>query len=158
MLTFEINFGGKKVYIKGVFSSENSSASTGKKRFGVYPKACFQGKKKENTYTPKRLQGVCERTLRAALVYRFWPPKIVACPHCGLQRRLCQASVDPSRTPKKARGDQDMACSTCPRPRIGLRGGARKAGGAVGRAGFGRGLWDGLMRDGREAPDWSRCP
>ena len=30
-----------------------------KKRFGVYQKPCFQGKKKENTYTPKRLQGVC---------------------------------------------------------------------------------------------------
>ena len=29
---------------KGVFSSESSSASTGKKRFGVYQKACFQRK------------------------------------------------------------------------------------------------------------------
>ena len=67
-------FGGKKVYTKGVFSSENSSASTGKKRFGVYQKACFQGKRKEITYTPKSLQGVCGGPLRAALVYRFWPP------------------------------------------------------------------------------------
>ena len=48
-----------------------------KKRFGVYPKACFQGKKKENAYTPKSLQGVCGGPLRAVLVYRFWPPKNV---------------------------------------------------------------------------------
>ena len=45
-----------------------------KKRFGVYPKASFQGKKKENTYTPKSLQGVCGGPLRAVLVYRLWPP------------------------------------------------------------------------------------
>ena len=45
-----------------------------KKRFGVYQRACFQGKKKENTYTPKSLQGVRGGPLRAALVYRFWPP------------------------------------------------------------------------------------
>ena len=38
---------GRKVYTKGVFSSENSSASAGKKRFGVYQKARLQGKKKE---------------------------------------------------------------------------------------------------------------
>ena len=41
----------------------------------MYQKACFQGKKKENTYTPKRLQGVYGRPLRAALVYRFLSPK-----------------------------------------------------------------------------------
>ena len=46
-----------------------------KNRFGVYPKPGFQGKKKENTYTPKRLQGVRGGPLRAVLVYRFWPPK-----------------------------------------------------------------------------------
>ena len=45
-----------------------------KKRFGVYQKACFQAKKKENTYTPKSLQGVCGGPLRAVLVHRFWPP------------------------------------------------------------------------------------
>ena len=45
-----------------------------KKRFGVYQKACFQWKKKENTYTPKSLQGVCMGPLRTVLVYRFWPP------------------------------------------------------------------------------------
>ena len=45
-----------------------------KKRLGVHQKACFQGKKKENTYTPKSLQGVCGGPLRAVLVYRFWPP------------------------------------------------------------------------------------
>ena len=40
----------------------------------VYQKACFQGKKKENTYTPKSLRGGCWGPLRAVLVYRFWPP------------------------------------------------------------------------------------
>ena len=45
-----------------------------KKRFGVYQKACFQGEQKENTYTPKSLQGVCGGPLRTVLVYRFWPP------------------------------------------------------------------------------------
>ena len=65
-------FGGKKVYTKGAFISENS---TGKKRFGVYQEACFQGKMK-NIFidTPKSLQGVCGGPLRAALVHRFWPP------------------------------------------------------------------------------------
>ena len=44
---------------KGVFSSENSSASTGKKEVRCIPKACFQGKRKggkergEKTCTPK---------------------------------------------------------------------------------------------------------
>ena len=67
--------GGKKVYTKGVFSSENSKClNRQEKRFGVYQKACFQGKKKENTYTPKSLQGVCGERFRAALVYRFRPP------------------------------------------------------------------------------------
>ena len=47
-----------------------------KKRFGVYQKACSQGKKKENTYTPKSLQGVCGGPLRAILVYRFLPPTL----------------------------------------------------------------------------------
>ena len=64
-----ISAGGEKVCTKGVFSSENSSASTGRKKFGVYQKACFQGKKKENTYTPKRLQGVCGGPLHGVLVY-----------------------------------------------------------------------------------------
>ena len=44
-----------------VFSSEISSASKSKKRFGVYQKACFLGKrrKKKKTYAPKSLPGVC---------------------------------------------------------------------------------------------------
>ena len=43
--------------------------------------------KKENTYTPKRLQGVCGGPLRAALVYRFWPRTGVKrlCAVCGTQ-------------------------------------------------------------------------
>ena len=45
----------------------------------MYPKKLvFQGKKKENTYTPKSPQCVCGGSLRAALVYRFWPPSIGA--------------------------------------------------------------------------------
>ena len=66
----------KTVYTKGVFSSENSSASTGKKRGLVYTKKPVSREKKENTYTPKSLQGVCGGPLRAALVYRFWPPTV----------------------------------------------------------------------------------
>ena len=66
--------GGKK-YTPKVFSALKTQVSQqAKKRFGVYQKAYFQGKKKENTYTPKRLQGVCGRPLRAVLVYRFLPP------------------------------------------------------------------------------------
>ena len=52
-----------------------------KQRFGVYQKACFQGKEKENTCTPKSLQGVCGGPLRAVLVYRFWPPTWAGTPH-----------------------------------------------------------------------------
>ena len=67
--------GGIKIYTKGVFSSENSSASTGKKEVWCIPKKLvFKGKRKENTYTPKSLQGACGGPLRAVLVYRFWPP------------------------------------------------------------------------------------
>ena len=59
----------KKVHAKGVFSSEKIQVpQQAKKRFGVYQKACFQGQKKENTYTPKSLQGVCGEPLRAILV------------------------------------------------------------------------------------------
>ena len=53
------SFGGKKVYTKGVFSSENSSASTGKKEVWCIPKSLFSREKEGNTYTPKSLQGVC---------------------------------------------------------------------------------------------------
>ena len=49
--------GGKNVHTEDVFSSENSSASTGKKEVWCISKACFQGKKEENTYTQKSLQG-----------------------------------------------------------------------------------------------------
>ena len=38
-------FGGKKVYTKGVFSSENSSASTGKKEVWCIPKSLFSREK-----------------------------------------------------------------------------------------------------------------
>ena len=65
---------GKKVYTKGVFSSENASASTGNKEVWCIPKSSFSREKKENTYTPKSLQGVFGGPLRAVLVYRFWPP------------------------------------------------------------------------------------
>ena len=42
------SFGGKKVYTKGVFSSENSSASTGKRRGLVYTKELvFKGKRRK---------------------------------------------------------------------------------------------------------------
>ena len=65
---------GKK-YPPKVFSALKTQVPRqAKKRFGVYQKACFQGKQKENTYTPKGLQGVCGGPLRAALVYRFSPP------------------------------------------------------------------------------------
>ena len=41
-------FGGKKVYTKGVFSSESSSASTGKKRGLVYTKKLvFKGERRK---------------------------------------------------------------------------------------------------------------
>ena len=43
-----LTLGGQKVYTKGVFSSENSSASTGKNRFGVYTKKLvFKGKRRD---------------------------------------------------------------------------------------------------------------
>ena len=39
--TARLSFGGKKVYTKGVFSSENLSASTGKKEVWCIPKSLF---------------------------------------------------------------------------------------------------------------------
>ena len=68
----------KEKYTTKVFSAPKTQAphSTGKEEArGSIPKACFQEKKKENTYTPKRLQGICRGPLRAVSVYRFWPPK-----------------------------------------------------------------------------------
>ena len=54
MLT-KFQIGGKKAYTKGVFSSENASASIGKKkRFGVYHKACFHGKKRRIIHIHQR--------------------------------------------------------------------------------------------------------
>ena len=48
LLENQANFGGKKVYTKGVFSSENSSASTGKKKGLVYTKKLvFKGKRRK---------------------------------------------------------------------------------------------------------------
>ena len=40
-----VSFGGKKVYTKAVFSSYNSSASTGKKQVWCKPKTLFSGEK-----------------------------------------------------------------------------------------------------------------
>ena len=46
------NIGGRKVYTKGVLSSEKPSPSAGQERVLVYTKiACFQGKRRENIYT-----------------------------------------------------------------------------------------------------------
>ena len=60
--------GGKK-YTPKVFSALKIQVpQQAKKRFGVYQKACFQGKKRENTCTPKSLQGGCWGPLRAVLV------------------------------------------------------------------------------------------
>ena len=64
----------KKVYTKGVLSSEISCASTGKTEVCCIPKCFFRREKKGKTYTPKSLPGVRARPLRTALVKRFWPP------------------------------------------------------------------------------------
>ena len=68
-----------KVYTKGVFSCESSSASTGRKRFFI-PRSLFL-RERRNTYTPKSFSGrwcvcvcVCGGPLRTVLVCRFWPP------------------------------------------------------------------------------------
>ena len=99
-------FGGKKVFTKGVFGSENWSTSTSKKEVCVCRKACFQGKKKENTYTPKSLQGVCGGPLRAALVYIFWPPKNFRC----CQRTTARKTPATSHGVGSRRGvDQELA-------------------------------------------------
>ena len=65
---------GKKYTPKVSSALKTQVPQQAKKRFGVYQKACLQGKKKENTYTPKRPQGVRGGPLCAVLVYRFWPP------------------------------------------------------------------------------------
>ena len=52
-------------------------------------KPCFQGKTKENTYTPKSLQGGCEGPLRAVLVYRFWPPIKIEVSSGSCHRNAC---------------------------------------------------------------------
>ena len=44
---------------KGVFSSENSSASTGKKEVWFIPKSSFSREEKEKDYIPKSLPAVC---------------------------------------------------------------------------------------------------
>ena len=65
---------GRK-YTPKVFSALKTQVPQQAKRGLVYTKKLvFKGKKKENTYTPKSLQGVCGGPLRAVLVYRFWPP------------------------------------------------------------------------------------
>ena len=43
---------------------------------GVNQKACMQGKRRKNRYTPKSPPGVCEGPLRTALVCRFGFPKV----------------------------------------------------------------------------------
>ena len=67
--------GGKKVYTKGVFSSENSSASTGKKGLVYTKKLVFKGKTRKIHIHQRAFKVVVGGPLRAALVYRFWPPK-----------------------------------------------------------------------------------
>ena len=66
--------GKNLVYTKVLSALRTQAPQQAKKRFGVYQKACFQGKRRQNVYTPKSLRGVCEGPLRAVLVYRFWPP------------------------------------------------------------------------------------
>ena len=69
------NYYRTETYTQKVFSALKTQVpQQAKKRFGVYQKACFQGKKKENAYTPKSLQGACWGPLDAILLYRFWPP------------------------------------------------------------------------------------
>ena len=62
-----------QVHTKGVFSSENSTVSTGKKEVWCLLKSLFSREKKEKTHTPKSLPGVCGGPLRTGLVYKFWP-------------------------------------------------------------------------------------
>ena len=58
---------GKNVYTKGVFSSENQSASTGKKQvWCITKKLVFKGKEGNNIYTkepPRRLWGSPSRCI-----------------------------------------------------------------------------------------------
>ena len=64
MLTLVLGVGvfsllGKKVYTKGVFSSENSSASTGKKGVLVYTKSLFSREKEgKYIYTKEASRGL----------------------------------------------------------------------------------------------------
>ena len=51
-------FGGKKVYTKGVFSSENSSATTGKKEVWCIPKTLFS-REKEGKYVYTKAPSRC---------------------------------------------------------------------------------------------------
>ena len=66
---------GKKYTPKGFSALKTQVPQQAKKRFGVYQKACFQGRRKENTHTHQRAFKVFVwEPLRAVLVYRFWPP------------------------------------------------------------------------------------
>ena len=68
--------GRREKYAPKVFSALKARVpQQAKKRFGEYQKACFQGKRKKRTYTPKSVLGVCGNLFAEALVYRFWPPK-----------------------------------------------------------------------------------
>ena len=67
-------FGGKKVYTKGVFSSENPSVSTVKKEFWCIPKSLFSREKRRKIHIRQRAFKVFVGTPRAILVCRFWPP------------------------------------------------------------------------------------
>ena len=87
-----------------------------KNRFGVFPKACFKGKKKENTYTPKRLQGVCGGPLRAVLVYRFWPPTKGGRPqrggtNLGVGMFLCGRSLPKHPHDRPYRSEHTRICT-----------------------------------------------
>ena len=74
---------------------KNQVPQQAKKRFGVYQKACFQGKKEgKYIYTPKSLQGVCGGgPLRAVLMYRFWPAKMLLVDVSGIFFRSGEGEV-----------------------------------------------------------------
>ena len=83
---FFLMFGGKK-YTPKVFSALKTRVPQQAKTSLVYTKKLvFNGKngtEKENTYTPKRLSGICGGPLRAVLVYRFWAPICARHPRKG---------------------------------------------------------------------------
>ena len=65
---------GKKYTPKVLSALKIQVPQQAKKEVWCIPKSLFSWENEENTYTPKNLQGGCWGPLRAALVYRFWPP------------------------------------------------------------------------------------